>query len=95
MSSEYSLYVMLITNELFHVHSFLQRSYDVLVAKERARRRQDCQLVDEGLMAWRARFATLQTQYESEAGGHYDPNDTLIQCALDLCVLSFMVKGRF
>lgn len=83
-SSGYSLYVMLATNELYHVHRFLQTSYNLYSSEERARRREDCQSVDEGLKAWRAKFDTMQLQLNADNGGQYDPNSILTQCTLDL-----------
>ncbi|KAK7189622.1 hypothetical protein DPSP01_013435 [Paraphaeosphaeria sporulosa] len=88
MSSTYSLYVMLVTNELYHVHHFLQQSYDLQLADERARRRENCQIIDEGLKDWRARFAATQLQFNTDIDDHYDPNTTLIQCVLDLATIS-------
>jgi hypothetical protein len=84
MSSAYSLYVMLVTNELFHVHRFLQQSFDTQSATERARRQSECRSVDEALIAWRARFATAQMRINTENSGAFDPNVVLTHCALDL-----------
>ncbi|KAF2438832.1 hypothetical protein P171DRAFT_436741 [Karstenula rhodostoma CBS 690.94] len=88
MSSAYSLYVMLITNEVYHAHHFLQKSYDLQRADERARRRADCQTVDEGLKDWRARFDASQLQLDPTIENHHDPNSTLIRCVLDLATIS-------
>ncbi|KAF1964325.1 hypothetical protein BU23DRAFT_562045 [Bimuria novae-zelandiae CBS 107.79] len=86
MSCGYSLYVMLVTNEVYHVHQFLQRSYDLHSIEDRARRRQDCIGVDQGLQDWRARFEAVQVQIQ--VGGGEEPNSTLIHCALDLATIS-------
>ena len=84
MSSAYSLYVMLVTNELFHVHHFVQQSFDTQSATDRARRQSECRSVDDRLIAWQARFATAQLRINAENGGAFDPNVVLIHCALEL-----------
>lgn len=84
MTSAYSLYVMLVTNELFHVHRFLQQSFDTQSATERVRWQNECKAVDEQLIDWRAKFATASMRLSTENSGAYDPNVTLIQCTLDL-----------
>jgi hypothetical protein len=84
LSSTYSLYVMLVTNELYNVHYFIQHSYNLHRPEERARRQRDCQTVDEGLKNWRARFDAMQLQLNYNIDDHHDQNSTLIQCVLDL-----------
>lgn len=84
MSSTYSLYVMLVTNELYQVHHFLQTSYDLQLAEERLRRRENCQTIDTSLRDWRARFDATQLQLPSNIDDHRDRNSTLIYCLLDL-----------
>jgi hypothetical protein len=84
LSSAYSLYVMLVTNELFHVHRFLQQSFDTQSATERARRQRECRSVDDALITWRGRFASAQVRINSETDGAFDPNVVLTHCALDL-----------
>lgn len=77
---------MLVTNEIYHVHRFLQQSYDLHSAEERARRRNDCQATDERLKDWRAKFDTTQSQFTQDIGDQQDPNSILIRCVLDLLV---------
>ncbi|KAF2241666.1 hypothetical protein BU26DRAFT_524829 [Trematosphaeria pertusa] len=88
MSSAYSLYVMLVTNELYHVHRFLQQSFDTQSATERVQWQNECRAVDEGLIAWRVKFAAAQVRMNAEHGGSYDPNIILTHCALDLATIS-------
>ncbi|KAF2476286.1 uncharacterized protein BDR25DRAFT_210022 [Lindgomyces ingoldianus] len=88
MSSAYSLYVMLVTNELWHVHRFLQQSFDTQSATERVRWQNECKVVDDRLILWRAKFATASGRMSTENGNSYDPNITLTQCTLDLAVIS-------
>lgn len=84
LSSAYSLYVMLVTNELFHVHRFLQQSFDTQSATERVRWQNECKAVDERLIDWRSKFATAAVRLNAENEGLYDPNVTLTQCTLDM-----------
>jgi hypothetical protein len=86
MSSAYSLYVMLVTNELYHVHRFLQQSFDTQSATERVRWQSECKAVDEGLISWRSKFAAASIRMSIENGGVYDPSVVLTHCALDLYV---------
>ncbi|KAF1952717.1 hypothetical protein CC80DRAFT_479097 [Byssothecium circinans] len=88
MSSAYSLYVMLVTNEIFHVHRFLQQSFDTQSATERVRWQNECRAVDDSLMAWRMKFATAEVRMNTENCGAYDPNIVLTHCALDLATIS-------
>ncbi|KAF2731017.1 hypothetical protein EJ04DRAFT_554997 [Polyplosphaeria fusca] len=85
MTSAYSLYVMLVTNELFHVHSFLQQSFDTQSATERVRWQNECRAVDERLVDWRGKLALRMS---AESGNSYDPNVVLTQCTLDLATIS-------
>jgi hypothetical protein len=75
---------MLVTNELFHVHNFLQQSFDTQSATERARRQYECKAVDDGLIDWRSRFESAQVRLNNENGGAYDPNVIMTHCSLDL-----------
>lgn len=88
MSSAYALFVMLVTNELYHVHRFLQQSFDTQSATERIRWQNECKAVDEQLMAWRLKFVAASLRMNTENGGAYDPNVTLTQCTLDLATIS-------
>ncbi|KAF2176204.1 hypothetical protein K469DRAFT_607965 [Zopfia rhizophila CBS 207.26] len=88
MASAYSLYVMLVTKELWHVHWFLQQSFDTQSATERVRWQNECKSVDEQLIAWRTKFATASMRVNAENGGSYDPNIILTHCTLDLAVIS-------
>jgi len=84
LSSAYSLYVILITNELFSVHRYFQQSFDIASVDDRLRRRNQCQTVDEALVAWRDRFAIAEVELRSGASGGYDPNVVLVYCTLDM-----------
>ncbi|PVH93907.1 hypothetical protein DM02DRAFT_573723 [Periconia macrospinosa] len=87
-SSAYSLYVMLVTSEVFHVHRFLQQSFDMQSATERARCQSECQEIDDNLVAWRARFIIAQERINAENCDAYDPNIILTHCALDLATIA-------
>jgi hypothetical protein len=86
MSSAYSLFVMLVTNEVFHVHRFLQQSFDTQSPAERIRWQNECQIVGESLIAWRLKFAAAKERMNGENCGAYDPNVVLTHCTLDLWV---------
>jgi hypothetical protein len=82
--STYSLYVMLVTNELYHVHQFLQQSFDTQSPTERIRQQNECKTIDERLIEWRSRFAVASLRMSVENSGSYDANVVLTQCTLDL-----------
>ena len=90
-NSAYTLYVTLVTNELYHVHAFLQQSFDTQSATERVRWQTECKAVDARLLDWRAKFGVARTRLERESGGAYDANVVLTLCALDLYVPSLLL----
>lgn len=61
VSSAFSLYLNLVTQQVYQVHVFLQQSFDVASAIDRVRRQAQCTLVDDGLINWRHSTATTQT----------------------------------
>ncbi|PSN70512.1 hypothetical protein BS50DRAFT_674871 [Corynespora cassiicola Philippines] len=87
-NSAYTLYVTLVTNELYHVHAFLQQSFDTQSATERVRWQTECKAVDARLLDWRAKFGVARTRLERESGRTYDANVVLTLCALDLATIS-------
>lgn len=52
----FSLYVRLVSNELWHVHNFLQQSSDMSVPEVCAQRLAQCQIIDLRLMKWQSEF---------------------------------------
>ncbi|KAF2656749.1 hypothetical protein K491DRAFT_691794 [Lophiostoma macrostomum CBS 122681] len=93
--STYSLYVMLVTNELYHVHQFLQQSFDTQSVTERIRQQQECKTIDERLIGWRSRFAVASLRMSVENSGSYDANVVLTQCTLDLSIISLYQRLAF
>lgn len=89
MPSAFSLYVMLVTNELFHVHQFLQQSFYMQSSEEQLRQREECRIVDRRLMDWKEKFISATVQLRTENDGEFDPNVVLTLCLLDLYVATF------
>ncbi|KAF2271170.1 hypothetical protein CC78DRAFT_13213 [Lojkania enalia] len=88
IASAYSLYVMLVTNELFHVHRFLQQSFDIQSTTQRVQWQNEGKAVDERLITWRSKFGTASIRMSAESGTSYDPNIIMTRCTLDLAILS-------
>jgi hypothetical protein len=84
MPSAYSLLVMLVSNELYHVHQFLQKSFDLQSSQDRLRRKSKCEAVDRRLLDWRQGFISSNAQLKSDHRSDFDPNIVLTQCILDL-----------
>jgi hypothetical protein len=61
VSSAFSLYLNLVTHQLYQVHLFLQQSYDATSAVDRARWQSQCIAVDEALNKWQS--INLKTNY--------------------------------
>ena len=61
VSSAFSVYLNLVTHQLYQVHLFLQQSYDATSAVDRARWQSQCITVDEALNKWRN--SNLETNY--------------------------------
>ncbi|KAF4627586.1 hypothetical protein G7Y89_g10563 [Cudoniella acicularis] len=53
VSSAFSIYLNLVTHQLYQVHVFLQQSYDATSAIDRTRWQAQCIIVDEALNKWR------------------------------------------
>ncbi|RDW69810.1 hypothetical protein BP6252_08830 [Coleophoma cylindrospora] len=67
VSSAFSLYLNLVTHQLYPVHVFLQQSFDTTSAVDRLRWQENCTAVDEVLSKWRYSAETLQTLGRSNA----------------------------
>ncbi|TVY12910.1 hypothetical protein LARI1_G008844 [Lachnellula arida] len=61
VSSAFSVYLNLVTHQLYQVHLFLQQSYDATSAVDRARWQSQCITIDEALDKWRN--ANLEMNY--------------------------------
>lgn len=80
---------MLVTNELFYVHKFLQQSFYRQSPEEQVRQQNECKIVDRRLMDWKEKFISATVQLRSENDGEFDPNVVLTQCILNLYVKPF------
>lgn len=78
-SSSLSLYVSLFTNELWHVHNFLQQSYDMRSAEDRPKAQSDCEAVDTRLLQWRAGSGALAFT-SGNTLTPFDPNILMTRC---------------
>ncbi|KUJ10837.1 uncharacterized protein LY89DRAFT_787201 [Mollisia scopiformis] len=61
VSSAFSLYLNLVTEQLYQIHAFMQQSFDVTSAIDRVRRQAQCTFVDDTLTKWRTSVVTTQT----------------------------------
>lgn len=78
-SSSFSLYVSLFTNELWHVHNFLQQSYDMRSAEDRPKAQSDCEAVDTRLLHWQAGSGALAFT-SGNTLAPFDPNILMTRC---------------
>lgn len=82
-SSSFSLYISLITNELWHVHNFLQQAYDMRSAEDRPKAQLDCQEVDSRLLQWQDSSGSIAFTSNSLLGQSatpFDPNILMARC---------------
>ncbi|KAL1636802.1 hypothetical protein SLS56_000895 [Neofusicoccum ribis] len=88
-SSSYSLYVSLFTNELWHVHNFLQQSYDMRSAEDRPQAQVDCQAVDSRLLQWKAGSGSIAFPSENTllGRGSFDPNILTTRCMFNAAII--------
>lgn len=86
-SSSFSLYVSLLTTELWHVHNFLQQAYDMRSAQDRPRAQVDCQAVDSRLLQWQSSSGSIAFSSNATSLGQstvgFDPNILLTRCLFD------------
>ena len=78
-SSSFSIYVSLFTNELWHVHNFLQQSYDMRSTEDRPQAQVDCEAVDARLLQWQAGSGSIAFTSGSSLTP-YDPNILMTRC---------------
>jgi hypothetical protein len=90
----FSLYVRLVSNELWDVHYFLQQSCDMSIPKVCAQRQADCQVVDQRFLKWQSEFenvAQASSPSISPAGGDsslLSSNVILTYCTLDTAIIA-------
>lgn len=88
-SSAFSLCIILATNELWFVHGFLQKPWDLNDTHDRIQWQTEAQKIDERLTAWREEFVAavyrlINAEYAEEERAEMDPNIVLTNCVLDV-----------
>jgi len=96
-SSAFSLCIILVASELWHVHRFLQKAFDTRVHEQRLRWQQESQQIDERLTAWRGEFVAavyrlINAEYAQEERAEFDPNIVLTNCILDTAVIALFQR---
>ncbi|KAJ5596529.1 hypothetical protein N7450_002987 [Penicillium hetheringtonii] len=91
-SSAFSLCIILSTNELWFVHGFLQKTWDLNNANDRIQWQTEAQKIDERLTAWREEFVAavyrlINAEFAEEERAEMDPNIVLTNCVLDVAVI--------
>ena len=91
-SSAFSLCIILATNELWHVHRFLQQSIDIGIEDGKVRWRSEAQQIDERLTTWRGDFVAavyrlINAEHAQEERAEMDPNIVLTNAILDCAVI--------
>jgi hypothetical protein len=61
VSSAFSVYLTLVTRQLYRVQLFLQQSFDTTSANDRIRWQKECTTIDESLIKWRISEDTTHT----------------------------------
>jgi hypothetical protein len=87
-SSAFSLCIILATSELWHIHRFLQTSYDLRIPEQRLRCQSESQQLDERFTTWRGEFVAavyrlINAEHAQEERAEMDPNIVLTNCILD------------
>ncbi|CAM1507629.1 Fc.00g072700.m01.CDS01 [Cosmosporella sp. VM-42] len=101
--SSFSLFVSLATNELWHVHHFLQQSYNPGVTVDLSQRKQDCDAVYQRLMSWHADFQGVLAinsppyvdLFSTGKDAAQHPNTILIHCTIHSAVISLYQRFIF
>ncbi|CAM1510715.1 Fc.00g010500.m01.CDS01 [Cosmosporella sp. VM-42] len=101
--SSFSLFVRLATNELWHVHNFLQQNYDSTSIEALQGRQGDCDTVYERLVAWHRDFEQMLTVstpvyadlFDSGGETSQHPNSILIHCTIHNAVISLYQRLIF
>lgn len=91
-SSAFSLCIILAVSELWTVHSFLQKPYDMKQVDERLEWQSEAQQIDERLTMWREEFVAavfrlINAEFPQDSRAEMDPNIVLTNCVLNTYVL--------
>lgn len=97
----FSMYVRLVSNELWHVHSFLQQPRDLTILEVRLQQQLDCKSVDERLLRWQFEFDNLEKANSSlinspDAGRDStvpSANVILIHCTFDAAIIALYQRS--
>jgi hypothetical protein len=81
VSSAFSIYLNLVTHQLYQVHLFLQQSYDATSAVDRVRWQAQCVNVDNALTKWRE--SDLNSRNLNQATSNPDSTDVLSAVTFD------------
>jgi hypothetical protein len=90
----FSSYVRLVSNELWHVHNFLQQPYDMTIPGVRVQRLADCQRIDDRLSKWRSEFASMaqgsSPLLSPSIGDPSSPNPNVVLtfCTIDTAIIA-------
>jgi hypothetical protein len=85
VSSAFSVYLNLVTRQLYGVHQFLQQSFDTTSANDRVRWQSQCTAVDESLIKWRGSEDTTRTLAKTNEPS--DSTSVMITVTFDTHVL--------
>jgi hypothetical protein len=90
-SSAFSLCIIFGTNELWFIHHFLQKTWNLSNTHDRIQWQTEAQKIDERLTVWREEFVAavyrlINAEYAEEERAEMDPNIVLTNCVLDVYV---------
>ncbi|CAI7612761.1 unnamed protein product [Penicillium pancosmium] len=91
-SSAFSLCIIFGTNELWFIHHFLQKTWNLSNTHDRIQWQTEAQKIDERLTVWREEFVAavyrlINAEYAEEERAEMDPNIVLTNCVLDVAVI--------
>ncbi|KAL4756059.1 uncharacterized protein BDW70DRAFT_166824 [Aspergillus foveolatus] len=91
----FSLFVRLITHDLWPFHDFLQQSYGIQSDSDPSSRQRECMAVDQHLIEWQRYFQQMLTvntppftDLYSNGSQIQHPTTILIQCTVDSVIIS-------
>jgi hypothetical protein len=94
VSSAFSVYLNLLTRQLYQVHMFLQQSFDTTSANDRLKWQAQCSAIDESLTTWRNSEDTIKTFSETNEAS--DSTLVMITVTFDTCVsIRFLQRTTF
>ncbi|OJJ42113.1 hypothetical protein ASPZODRAFT_77654 [Penicilliopsis zonata CBS 506.65] len=96
-SSAFSLCIILAVSELWPVHCFLQKPYDMRQVDERLEWQSEAQQIDERLTMWREEFVAavfrlINAEFPQDNRAEMDPNIVLTNCVLNMAVIALFQR---